>query len=122
MLVYNLVYNKKSAILERLGKDKKDIRYLERAVERGEVLEIDWYYIRKDDLLRVAFEVLHNENILLKKEVENSSENSERVQELEANVEYYKNEAEEKGDRLVAAESILEDLRSKGYPIWYAND
>ena len=36
-----LVYNKKSAILERLGKDKKDIRYLERAVERGEVLEID---------------------------------------------------------------------------------
>lgn len=116
------IYNKKSAMLERLGKDKKDIRYLERAVERGEVLEIDWYYIRKDDLLRVAFEVLHNENILLKKELENSSENSERVQELETNVEYYKNEAEEANDKMVALESVLDNLRNKGIDIGYAND
>jgi hypothetical protein len=68
-------------------------------------------------LLRVAFEVLHNENILLKKELENSSENSEKVQELEANVEYYKNEAQDANDKNAALESILDNLRAKGYPI-----
>jgi hypothetical protein len=33
------IYNKKSEILRDLGKDAKDIRYLDRAIERGEVLE-----------------------------------------------------------------------------------
>lgn len=124
-----LVYNKKSAILERLGKDKKDIRYLERAIERGEVLEIDGYYIRKDDLLRVAFEVLHNENILLKKEVENVSGNSRELEEakaarkeLEINVEYYEKENNDLRDKNIALESILEGLRAKWMDIGYANE
>jgi hypothetical protein len=33
------IYNKKSDILVDLGKDKKDTKYLDRAIERGEVLE-----------------------------------------------------------------------------------
>ena len=45
------IYNKKSDILVDLGKDKKDIRYLERAVERGEVAEVSGYYIIKDELV-----------------------------------------------------------------------
>lgn len=109
-------------MLRDLGKDSKDTKYLDRAIERGEVLCVDGYYIIKDELIWEAFKILLGENERLKEEIKNCSENSEKVQELEANVEYYKNEAEEKGDRLVAAESILEDLRNKGYPIWYAND
>ena len=68
-------------------------------------------------MLRVAFEVLHNENILLKKELENVSENSEEVEELKTNVEYYKNEAEEANDKVVALESVLDSLRAKGLDI-----
>jgi hypothetical protein len=45
------IYNKKSEILRDLGKDAKDIRYLERALERGEVVEISGYYIIKDELV-----------------------------------------------------------------------
>ena len=45
------IYNKKSDILVDLGRDKKDIRYLERAEKRGEVVEIGGYYIIKDELV-----------------------------------------------------------------------
>ena len=100
------IYNKKSEILRDLGKDAKDIRYLERAVERGEVVEVDGYYIVKDELIWEAFKILLGENEKLKEEIKNSSENSEKVQELEANVEYYKNEAQDANDKNAALESI----------------
>jgi len=116
------IYNKKSDILVDLGKDKKDTKYLDRAIERGEVLECWGYYIKKDDLLGEAFKILWIENKRLQEEIENCSENSEKVQELEANVEYYKNEAQDANDKNAALESILDNLRSKGYPIWYADE
>jgi hypothetical protein len=111
------IYNKKSDILVDLGKDKKDIRYLERAVERGEVVEISGYYIIKDELVSYVVRIVLGENEKLKEEIKNCSENSEKVQELEANVEYYKNEAQDANDKNAALESILDNLRSKGYPI-----
>lgn len=116
------IYNKKSEILRDLGKDAKDIRYLERAVERGEVLCVDGYYIIKDELIWEAFKILLGENEKLKEEVKNSSENSEKVQELEANVEYYAKENEELSDKNAALESILDNLRNKGIDIGYANE
>ena len=116
------IYNKKSDILVQLGKDKKDIRYLERAMERGEVLEVDGYYIIKDELIWEAFKILLGDNERLKEEIKNCSENSGKVQELETNVEYYKKEAEEANDKNAALESILDNLRAKGYPIWYADE
>jgi hypothetical protein len=111
------IYNKKSEILRDLGKDAKDIRYLERAVERGEVVEISGYYIIKDELVSYVVRIVLGENERLKEEIKNCSENSEKVQELEANVEYYKNEAQDANDKNAALESILDNLRSKGYPI-----
>ncbi len=119
-------YKKKSDILVQLGKASDDTRYLDRAMDRGEVivLNINWvesYAIYKE-VEKYFLGILVWEVEKISGALESSSENSEKVQELEANVEYYKNEAEEKGDRLVAAESILEDLRNKGYPIWYANE
>ena len=116
------IYNKKSEILRDLGKDAKDIRYLERAVERGEVVEVDGYYIVKDELIWEAFKILLGENEKLKEEIKNSSENSEKVQELEANVEYYAKENEELSDKNAALESILDNLRNKGIDIGYANE
>ena len=114
-----LIYNKKSAILERLGKDKKDIRYLERAIERGEVLEIDWYYILKDELIALVFDMLYKENVVLKTKLENGFDKEEELNEAKANVEYYKNEADEANDKVVALESVLDNLREKGINIWF---
>ena len=116
------IYNKKSDILVDLGKDKKDIRYLERAVERGEVVEIGGYYIIKDELVGYTINILLRDNKELKDKVESFSDISEKLEEAEANVEYYKQDAEESRDRLVAAESILDELRAKGFNIWYANE
>jgi predicted deacetylase len=111
------IYNKKSEILRDLGKDAKDIRYLERAVERGEVVEISGYYIIKDELVGYTINILLRDNKELKDKVESFSDISEKLEEAEANVEYYKQDAEESRDRLVAAESILDELRAKGFNI-----
>jgi predicted deacetylase len=111
------IYNKKSEILRDLGKDAKDIRYLERAVERGEVVEIGGYYIIKDELVGYTINILLRDNRELKEKVESFSDISEKLEEAKANVEYYKQDAEESRDRLVAAESILDELRAKGFNI-----
>jgi hypothetical protein len=116
------IYNKKSDILVDLGKDKKDTKYLDRAIERGEVLECCGYYIKKDDLLAEAMNILVIENKELKEKVESFSDNSEELEEAQANVEYYKNEAEEANDKVVALESVLDNLRAKGLDIGYANE
>lgn len=116
------IYNKKSDILEDLGKDRKDTKYLDRAIERGEVLCVDGYYIIKDELVGYTIKILLKDNEQLKEEIKKVSENSEKVQELEANVEYYKNEAEELSDKNAALESILDNLRAKGLDIGYANE
>ena len=116
------IYNKKSDILRDLGKDAKDIRYLERAIERGEVVEIGGYYIIKDELVWYTINILLRDNKELQEKVENFSENSEDVEELKTNVEYYKNEAEEEKDKRIALESVLDSLREKGIDISYANE
>lgn len=116
------IYNKKSDILADLGKDKKDIRYLERAVERGEVVEIGGYYIIKDELVWYTINILLRDNKELKDKVESFSDISKELEEAKANEEYYKQDAEESRDRLVAAESILDELRAKGFYIGYANE
>ena len=118
------IYNKKSDILRDLGKDAKDIRYLERAIERGEVVSYGGYFIKKDEFIGEAMRLLYNDNQILKARVENFSEKKERIEELETarkeleiNVEYYKNEAEEANDKVVALESVLDNLRAKGLDI-----
>ena len=116
------IYNKKSDILRDLGKDAKDIRYLERAIERGEVVSYGGYFIKKDELIGEAMRLLYNDNQILKERVENFSERQEKLKEMEANVEYYKNEAEEANDKVVALESVLDNLRAKGLDIGYANE
>lgn len=116
------IYNKKSDILVDLGKDKKDIRYLERAVERGEIVEVSGYYIIKDELVGYTINILLRDNKELKDKVESFSDISEKLEEAKANEEYYKNEAEEANDKVVALESVLDNLRAKGLDIWYANE
>lgn len=116
------IYNKKSEILRDLGKDAKDIRYLERAVERGEVVEVGGYYIIKDELVWYTINILLRDNKELKEKVESFSEASEELAEAQANVEYYTKENEELSDKNAALESILDNLRAKGVDIGYAND
>lgn len=119
-------YKKKSDILVALGKASDDTRYLDRAMERGEVvkLNINWvdsYAIYKE-VERYFLGILVWEVEIISEALENVSENSEELEEAKANIEYYKNEAEEANDKNAALESILDNLRSKGYPIWYADE
>jgi hypothetical protein len=116
------IYNKKSDILVDLGKDKKDTKYLDRAIERGEVLECCGYYIIKDELVGYTINILLRDNKELKEKVESFSEAEEKLEEAEANVEYYKQEAEEANDKNAALESILDNLREKGVDIHYGNE
>lgn len=116
------IYNKKSDILRDLGKDAKDIRYLERAIERGEVVSYGGYFIKKDEFIGEAMRLLYNDNQILKERVENFSEAKEKIDELKTNVEYYKNEAEEANDKVVALESVLDNLRERGIDIHYGNE
>ena len=116
------IYNKKSDILVQLGKDKKDTKYLDRAIERGDVLCVDGYYIIKDELAGYVIKILLKDNEQLKEEIKNSSGNDEALKEAQANVEYYAKENEELSDKNAALESILDNLRNKGIDIGYAND
>ena len=116
------IYDKKSGILAQLGKDKKDTKYLDRAIERWEVLCIDDYYIVKDELIGYVVKLLLGENDKLKEEIESFSAANERLEEAEANVEYYAKENEELSDKNAALESILDNLRAKGVDIGYANE
>ena len=118
------IYNKKSDILRNLGKDAKDVRYLERAIERNEIVCYGGYFIKKNELVGEAMRLLYNDNQILKERVENFSEKQEKLKEMEAarkeleiNVEYYKNEANEEKDKRIALESVLDNLREKGIDI-----
>ena len=119
-------YKKKSDILVALGKASDDTRYLDRAMERGEVvkLNINWvdsYAIYKE-VEKYFLGILVWEVETISEALENVSDNSEELEEAQANVEYYKNEAEEANDKVVALESVLDNLRAKGLDIWYANE
>ena len=119
-------YKKKSDILVALGKASDDTRYLDRAMERGEVikLNINWvdsYAIYKE-VEKYFLGILVGEVETISEALENVSDNSEELEEAQANVEYYKNEAEEANDKVVALESVLDNLRAKGLDIWYANE
>jgi hypothetical protein len=95
-------------------------------MERGEVvkLNINWvdsYAIYKE-VEKYFLGILVGEVETISEALENVSDNSEELEEAQANVEYYKNEADEANDKVVALESVLDNLRSKGLDIWYANE
>lgn len=125
-------YKKKSDILVSLGKASDDTRYLDRALERGEVvkLEINWVesFAPYKEVERYFLEILVWEIEILKEGVDKVSEGNEELEEARVNeeleeakinMEYYKNEAEEERDKRVALESVLDGLREKGVDIWY---
>lgn len=125
-MVWLRTYKKKSDILVQLGKASDDTRYLDRAMDRWEVivLNINWvesYAIYKE-VEKYFLGILVWEVETISGALENSSDNSEELEEAKANVEYYKNEAEEANDKVVALESVLDNLRNKGIDIGYAND
>lgn len=116
------IFNKKSDILRDLGKDAKDIRYLERAIERGDVVSYGGYFIKKDEFVGEAMRLLYNDNQILRARVENFSEKQEKLEEAQANVEYYEKENNDLRDKNVALESILDGLREKGVDIHFGAD
>ena len=117
-------YKKKSDILVQLGKASDDTSYLDRAMERGEVivLNINWvesYAIYKE-VERYFLGILVGEIETISGELDNGD--SEALKEAQANVEYYAKENEELSDKNAALESILDNLRNKGIDIGYANE
>jgi len=119
-------YKKKSDILVQLGKASDDTRYLDRAMERGEVivLNINWVdsYAVYKEVEKYFLGILVWEVETISEALENSSGSSEELEEAKANVEYYAKENEELSDKNAALESILDNLRAKGIDIGYAAD
>jgi len=119
-------YKKKSDILVQLGKASDDTRYLDRAMDRGEVivLNINWVesYAVYKEVEKYFLGILVWEVETISGALESSSENSEELEEAKANVEYYAKENEELSDKNAALESILDNLRNKGIDIGYANE
>lgn len=95
-------------------------------MDRGEVivLNINWVdsYAVYKEVEKYFLGILVWEVETISGALENASENSEELEEAKANVEYYKNEAEEANDKVVALESVLDNLRAKGLDIGYANE
>lgn len=119
-------YKKKSDILVSLGKASDDTRYLDRALERGEVVRLDINGVESfapyKEVERYFLEILVWEVELLKEGVDKVSEGNEELEEAKVNAEYYKKEAEEANDKVVALESVLDSLRAKGMDIGYINE
>jgi hypothetical protein len=117
-------YKKKSDILVQLGKASDDTRYLDRAMDRGEVivLNINWVesYAVYKEVEKYFLGVLVWEVETISEALENDS--SDELEEAKANVEYYAKENEELSDKNAALESILDNLRNKGIDIGYANE
>jgi len=115
-------YKKKSDILVQLGKASDDTRYLDRAMERGEVivLNINWVesYAVYKEVEKYFLGILVGEVELLS----SLGGDSEALAEAQANVEYYEKENEELSDKNAALESILDNLRNKGIDIGYGNE
>lgn len=115
-----IIYNKKSELLEDLGKDRKDIRYLDRAMERWEVIMIDGYYIPKDALVATVIGLLVKGNKELEERIESFSEINEKVEEMEANLKYYEIENAELEAKNKDNENKLNEIMDK-YGIGYAS-
>lgn len=119
-------YKKKSDILVHLGKASDDTRYLDRAMERGEVIKLNINWVESYAVYKEVEEyflgVLIWEVKIISDALDNIPDNSEELEEAKINLEYYKNEAEEANDKVVALESVLDNLRAKGLDIWFANE
>lgn len=126
MLTNLRIYKKKSDILVHLGKASDDTRYLDRAMERGEVVKLSINWVESYGVYKEVEEyflgVLVWEVKTISEALDNIPDNSEEVEELKVNVNYYKQEAEEANDKVVALESVLDNLRAKGLDIGYANE
>jgi hypothetical protein len=123
-MVWLRTYKKKSDILVQLGKASDDTRYLDRAMDRGEVivLNINWVdsYAVYKEVEKYFLGILVWEVETISEALENDS--SDELEEAKANVEYYAKENEELSDKNAALESILDNLRNKGIDIGYANE
>lgn len=102
-------YRIKKEILEHLGKDGKDVRYLDRAVASGEIIMRDRMYI----LSKEYIEELESENRLLKGKVDvninqeikvdkndNLAEMERKLKESESNLSYQISENEKLENRV----------------------
>ena len=79
-------FRKKGELLEYLGKDKKDVRLIDRMIVRGEVKRENSMYIYEDD--KEVIEWLKKENDELKKGIKNLTDKIEQLENELANTEW----------------------------------
>lgn len=80
-------YDTKKWILKHLGKKEKDVRWLDRLIRLGVVLEKGWRYISRNDLERQEVLKLKQRNM----ELEEENKRLQKVAEWEVNARYYEN-------------------------------
>ena len=85
-------YRTKKEILEHLGKDGKDVRYLDRAVASGEIIVRDRMYIVSKEYIE-ELEKNQTENKVIEPKVD-KNDNQEKIAELESDLDFQISENE----------------------------
>ena len=85
-------YRTKKEILEHLGKDGKDVRYLDRAVASGEIIVRDRMYIVSKEYIE-ELEKNQTENKVIEPKVD-KNDNQEKIAELESDLDFQMKEYE----------------------------
>lgn len=85
-------YRTKKEILEHLGKDGKDVRYLDRAVASGEIIVRDRMYIVSKEYIE-ELEKKQTENKVIEPKVD-KNDNQEKIAELESDLDFQMKEYE----------------------------
>ena len=85
-------YRTKKEILEHLGKDGKDVRYLDRAVASGEIIVRDRMYIVSKEYIE-ELEKKQTENKVIEPKVD-KNDNQEKIAELESDLNFQISENE----------------------------
>ena len=80
-------YRTKKEILEHLGKDGKDVRYLDRAVASGEIIVRDRMYIVSKEYIE-ELEKNQTENKVIEPKVD-KNDNQEKIAELESDLDWH---------------------------------
>ena len=112
-------YRTKKEILEHLGKDGKDVRYLDRAVASGEIIVRDRMYIVSKEYIE-ELEKKQTENKVIEPKVD-KNDNQEKIAELESDLDFQMKEYEKLEKQTKEEVWMYQECIRKCY-LWAVNE
>ena len=112
-------YRTKKEMLEHLGKDGKDVRYLDRAVASGEIIVRDRMYIVSKEYIE-ELEKNQTENKVIEPKVD-KNDNQEKIAELESDLDFQMKEYEKLENQTKEEVWMYQECIRKCY-LWAVNE